>query len=290
MPIVINSCFLRLLTVEVLVRLMAVASILLHPLELHAETSGFKKFSKQKNFLQYASAANGEQFWLDWELIDKATKGQRYTRAITSTETEPGDFNIDCVTKRVRWVFNTWMVPDRGSVNELLWNKVCGKQLDEHTFVFGGTFSDMDVYVSVGTARYVSGASGLFDVTVTTAQPIGIYVADSYWRNADYETLRLDCMSYRGYISKPHKLAKTPDFSEATQLQFDRELTLFKRVCDAERRLLGTIKSADSSSGNKKSSDASAPRDVNSMIRECIGRGKTPGTAEFTVCMKSNSP
>jgi hypothetical protein len=290
MSLAMDRGFLGMSIMKLLTRLSATVLVFLNLLNAHAETNSFKEVSKQNNFVQYASSANGEQFWLDWELIDKSPKRQRYTRAISSTATGPVDFNIDCVTKRVSWIVNSWVTPDRGSVNEILWNKVCGKQVDGHTFVFGGVFVDMDVYVSLGTARYVSGDSGFFDVTATTSRPIGSYVKDSDWRSADYETLRIDCMSYRGYISKPHKITEKADFSAATQSQFDRELTLFKRVCDSERRLLGEIKSADRGLTNEKSSDASKPRDVNSLIRDCIGRGKTPGTAEFTVCMKSNSP
>ena len=275
---------------KLLTKLLVMVFFLLNLLDAHAETNSFKEVSKKKNFLHYASSANGEQFWLDWELIDKSPRGQRYTQAIFSTATGPMDFNIDCVTKRVSWIVNSWVTPDRGSVNEILWNKVCGKKVEGNTFVFGGAFFDMDVYVGLGTARYVSGESGFFDVTATTSRPIGSYVGDSDWRTADYETLRIDCMSYRGYISKPHKITENADFSAATLSQFDRELTLFKRICDSERRLLGKIKSADNALANEKSSDASESRDVNAVIRECIGRGKTPGTAEFTVCIKSNSP
>lgn len=257
------------------------------PALLHAETDAFKKITKQKNVLPYASSVDGTQFWLDWELVDKAPKARRYTRAIFSEGEKLEDFNVDCVGRRVSWVVNEWVEPTPGSINEIIFGKICGVTLGEHTFIFGGTFSDMDVYVSAGTARYVEGVSGLFDITTTTSRPIGSFVAKNNWPNADYETVRIDCVSYRGYISQPHKITAKADFSSATQMQFDRELILFKRICDPEGRLIGRIQNAADSSSNKGEQAAPIPRDVNSIIRRCIASGKSPGTASFTACVNS---
>jgi len=264
--------------------LIIFAALLIGTVSL-AETRAFKRIIQGNNMMHYASLADGTQFWLDWELIDKGGERVKYTRAIASTGRDLGDMNIDCVANRVSVATNGWLTPPEGSAFWIILKKICGKDIGGYKFVFAGPIADMDLFVSVGNVRFNLGAGGTFDVKLNTSQPVGAYLSDAWWEAPNYETLRIDCETYQGFISKKHPLSASPDFSQSTKTQFDKGAAVFKRICDPQRKFLGYIRPSLDSDGYGSGGIGQGSVDKNVTIRACIARGATPGTPEFTACL-----